>query len=108
MDVKPRSVNSLEECQAACQAKTDCLQYSYTTGTCSMTTEVRYGNEAHIACVEYSSSAGKCLVWREENSNETVQSGWMIDRISTYIKEKDSTCHGAEDEMWVIETNKNS
>jgi hypothetical protein len=108
IDAELNSANSLKECHATCQAKTDCLQYSYAAGACSTTTKVRYGNEAHKACIEYSDSAGKCLVWREESPSETVQSGWMIERISAYIKERDRSCHGAEDEMWVIEINKGS
>jgi hypothetical protein len=109
IDAEPSSAESLDECHAKCQAKTDCLQYSYAAGNCSTTTEIRYGNEAHEACTEYSYAAGKCVSWQEQSQpGGTVQSGWMIERLSAYMEENDRSCHGAEDEMWVIETNKGS
>jgi hypothetical protein len=103
IDAEPIVVTSLEACHAVCQAKTGCLQYSYMAGTCSTTTEVRYGNEAHRACTDYSGASGKCESWREQSQpGDTVQSGWMMERLLEHIKEKDSSCHETEDEMWVI------
>lgn len=107
IDTDPISSESLGECHSACQAKPDCLQYSYMPGNCSTTSEVRYGNAANEACIDYSVAAGKCVGWREASKpGDTVQSGWMIERIAEYMKEKDNSCHGAEGEMWLIETKK--
>jgi hypothetical protein len=103
IDPKPSDEKSLEECRAACEAKPDCLQYSYAAGKCSTSTEIRHGNEAEKSCVEYSTAASKCVRWQEESQvGGTVQSGWMIARLSRYMDEMDTLCAGNENGTWVV------
>jgi hypothetical protein len=104
IDAEPEIVTSFEECNAVCQAESGCLQFSYMAGNCSTTTEARYGNKARAACKEYSEAASKCVSWQEQHQpGDSVQSGWMMERLSEYVEKKDRSCHGTEDEMWVID-----
>jgi hypothetical protein len=103
LDPQPSDQKSLGECHAACEAKLDCLQYSYTAGKCSTSTEIRYGNEAKQSCAEYSVAASKCVHWQEESQiGDVVQSGWMIARLPQYMEEMDSLCQETENAMWII------
>lgn len=103
IDPQPSDEESFEACHAACEAKSNCLQYSYAAGKCSTSAEIRYGNEAKKPCVEYSEAASKCIRWQEgSRSNITVQSGWMIERLSQYMDDMDTLCQGTEEDMWIV------
>ncbi|KAF2854179.1 glycosyltransferase family 31 protein [Plenodomus tracheiphilus IPT5] len=79
----PVETRSVEECLAVCKAEPGCLQYSYGSGNCSIATRARHGQDP-------------------KEGEESIRSGWMMDRIVQYADEKDSTCPGGPDDMWVV------
>ena len=86
-----------------CEAEAYCLQFSYAAGKCSTSTEVKFGESASIRCLEYSSAASKCIRWQEGTQPAgSVQSGWMMDRLSKYVVDMDRLCTGGEEARWVV------
>jgi hypothetical protein len=102
IDPAPGDAGSLNECEAVCEARPNCLQYLDAGGKCSTSTEIRYGNAAEGSCVEWSVAASKCVRQSDESrSGSSVQSGWMMARLSRYIEEMDTLCQEDESAMWV-------
>lgn len=80
----PIPTESPEECRAICEAMvTTCLQYSYSAGSCSVTSQVRHGS-------------------RPKAGSETIRSGWMTDRIARYVAEMDNSCRSVVDSPWHV------
>jgi hypothetical protein len=100
LDPQPVHVESVEECREVCRRESMCLQYSFAGGKCSVSKQVRYGNEAQSLCVEYSIASNKCVRWQEDGG--IIRSGWMLDRLPQYMEEMDTLCHGAEEGPWVV------
>ena len=90
---------SFEACRSACEGNAMCLQFSYHTSRCLVSSEVRLGRMATLQCLEYSAAASKCekmeerMVDMEERSMDVVRSGWMVDRLAKYIDAMDQTCN---------------
>ncbi|KAH8730845.1 hypothetical protein GQ44DRAFT_421567 [Phaeosphaeriaceae sp. PMI808] len=98
-----REVGSVEECYAVCKTQLTCMQYSYINGKCSVSTEIRYGNKADARCIEYSTAASKCVLWQEKDrQGDTIQSGWMIERLPHYMNDMDGLCGEENIEMWIL------
>ncbi|KNG47087.1 glycosyltransferase family 31 protein [Stemphylium lycopersici] len=103
MDVEPDEAGPFEKCQLVCEAKADCLQFSYAAGKCSTSTQAILGESANTRCMEYSSAASKCIKWQEGTQFAgSIQSGWIMDRLSQYVADMDSMCSGVEKEKWVV------
>lgn len=101
-DSQPRDQESLEKCRMVCEAHSMCMQYSYTDGKCSISSEVKYGIPASTSCLEYSASASKCIRWQEKYQGSLgVQSGWVLERIPKYGQDMDSTCRSGRHNIWV-------
>jgi hypothetical protein len=64
---------TLEKCRAACVGKADCVQFSFSARTCKMSTFIKLGR----------STAG---------SSERVTSGWLMDRVHSFVREMDASC----------------
>lgn len=79
----PIETESVEQCLEVCTAKPDCLQYSYLEGDCFIATRVRHGQDP---------KAGE----------EAIRSGWMVDRVTRFADEMDSTCPGGPKDKWVV------
>ncbi|KAF2623566.1 glycosyltransferase family 31 protein [Macroventuria anomochaeta] len=97
---------SFEACRSACESNAMCLQFSYRTSMCLVSSEVRLGRRATLQCSEYSTAASKCDKTEErglgmgEGSLDAVRSGWMVDRLAKYVSAMDQTCN---DHMgWII------
>jgi hypothetical protein len=73
---------SFKECEVFCKSKADCLQFAFRSQTCKISTTVKLGHPMH----------------GEEKDEVTVTSGWLMDRVATFIDDLDSRCH---DEDWV-------
>ncbi|KAF2709072.1 glycosyltransferase family 31 protein [Pleomassaria siparia CBS 279.74] len=90
---------SFEACRSACESNAMCLQFSYSTSTCLVSSEVRLGRRATLQCLEYSAAASKCDKTEEkatdtgEGSLGAVRSGWMVDRLAKYVRAMDQTCN---------------
>lgn len=95
---------SFEKCQAACEHNSHCIQFSYAEGKCVLSKELRLGHPAILQCVDYSNAAGRCTKVAEQNPDEipTVQSGWVMSRVSDYVEELDKSCEALEGKDWVI------
>jgi hypothetical protein len=103
MDTEPGDAGPFERCQTVCEGKPACLQFSYTAGKCSTSSEVILGNEAETRCLEYSAAASRCLRWDDgAQFAGSIQSGWMMERVSDYVKDMDSLCHEEANNMWVV------
>jgi hypothetical protein len=103
MDIETDGSGSFEWCQAVCEAKTDCLRFSYAAGKCSTSTAVVLGEGANTRCMEYSAAASKCIRWQEVTQFAgSIQSGWMMERLERYVKEMDSACGQGEKDKWVV------
>jgi hypothetical protein len=100
---------SFQKCKAICESKPSCLQFSYAAGKCSISNEFRQGYKATSQCLEYSNAAGGCLrskmVEGSDGANaqiiSSVRSGWMIERLSDYVKEMDISCDAEDGNDWV-------
>ncbi|RYP59103.1 hypothetical protein DL769_008677 [Monosporascus sp. CRB-8-3] len=101
---------SFDRCRAACESRPLCIQFSYAPGTCSTSNELRLGHAADSQCLEYSNAAGKCIksgaaegkgdVSAERKSS--VRSGWVMSRVSYYVKNLDQSCDSPEGNDWVM------
>jgi hypothetical protein len=61
MDTETAGSGPFEWCQTICEAKVNCLQFSYAARQCSASTEVILGETANTRCMEYSSAASRCI-----------------------------------------------
>ncbi|ORY11045.1 hypothetical protein BCR34DRAFT_664623 [Clohesyomyces aquaticus] len=97
---------SWKNCRAACESISSCLQYSYSPGKCSVSSEVRKGYEASSQCVEYSYAASKCIRTQaaaaEDQKKPMVRSGWMMEIISEFVKEMDLSCQTNQGNDWIV------
>ncbi|KAI1170240.1 glycosyltransferase family 31 protein [Nemania sp. FL0916] len=99
---------SFKHCQAACESKPSCIQYSHVPGKCVLSNELRLGHEAESRCLEYSSVANKCIKMEEKGDSNTaskdgsfVSSGWIMDRVMDASKQMDKACQSPEGNDWV-------
>lgn len=107
--VQQQAPSSFEKCQAACESRPACIQFSYTPGKCFTSKELRLGYAAESQCIEYSSVAGKCVdSGVKEKANDAthqegnvVQSGWIMKRVSSYMQELDQPCDSIAGNGWV-------
>lgn len=96
---------SFEGCRTLCECKRDCIQFSFSQGRCTTSTELRLGHAADSPCLEYSNAASRCLKpagprnGTLSSSNQSIQAGWMMDRVTNYIEHLDGSC--ALSEEWV-------
>lgn len=97
---------SFGACKSACESNAMCLQFSYRTSSCSVSSEIRLGRRAILQCLEYSPAASKCEKMDERNSSpgeeslDAVSSGWIVERLAKYVSAMDQTCN---DRMgWII------
>lgn len=70
----PRESNawkSFDHCHALCESRKDCIQFSFDSGSCSISKSFRLGYA---------------------KPNERVQSGWMIDRVDNLFLDLESKC----------------
>ncbi|KAK8087437.1 hypothetical protein PG994_002411 [Apiospora phragmitis] len=97
--------DSFEGCRAACERKTDCIQFSFSHGRCTTSTEFRLGHAADSPCLDCSNAAAKCLEpggYKESitssNSEAFIQAGWMMSRVFNYVERLEGSCahKGAE------------
>ncbi|KAI1774449.1 hypothetical protein F4818DRAFT_419961 [Hypoxylon cercidicola] len=97
--------SSFKKCQVACESRPACIQFSYTPGRCSTSKELRLGYAAESQCSEYSSAAGRCMDpgVKEKGTDATpvVQSGWIMERVSSYMQDLDRSCDGVTGNGWV-------
>ncbi|KAJ8113982.1 hypothetical protein OPT61_g4028 [Boeremia exigua] len=98
---------SVEACRAACEKSAACLQFSFTPSTCLISNEVRLGKRSKVQCIEYSAAASKCekagetpVGVQEGGVGAVVRSGWMVDRLESYVIAMDQTCSG--DLRWIV------
>ncbi|KAF1847160.1 glycosyltransferase family 31 protein [Cucurbitaria berberidis CBS 394.84] len=97
---------SFEACRSACESNPMCLQFSYRTSMCLVSSEVRLGRMATLQCSEYSTAASKCdkkeemAVGMDEEGQGAVRSGWMVDRVAKYVSAMDQTCNPRMD--WIV------
>jgi hypothetical protein len=101
-------VDTLSQCIDLCLARPACMQCLYSAKSCAMSTEVYLGTKATSRCLEYSEAANSCLRREADQSGsentESVQSGWMMDRLERYIRDLDQTCGTSADvaNKWVL------
>lgn len=69
--VESQAWKSFNHCHAVCEAKKDCIQFVYESGTCSISTKFRLGYE---------------------KTGERIQSGWMMDRIDEHFRNLEDKC----------------
>lgn len=62
---------SFKHCHAVCESKKDCIQFSYESGTCSLSYSFRLGYA---------------------KPTERVQSGWMLDRVDHLFVDLEGRC----------------
>lgn len=62
---------SFTHCHAVCENNKDCVQFSYTPGSCSVSTSFRLGYA---------------------KPNERIQSGWMMDRVDDLFLRLEAKC----------------
>ena len=79
----------------------DCLQFSYSSGHCGVSSSVKLGHSSDSQCLEYGADMGKCV--RHGNENQGVGSGWMMDRVWKYAQELDNSCNQRDADAWVVE-----
>ncbi|KAK8038539.1 hypothetical protein PG993_006950 [Apiospora rasikravindrae] len=99
---------SFEGCRAACESQESCIQFSFSPGRCATSTELRLGHAADVPCLEYSNAAAMCLKpgsgRRVEgslsSSEEFIQAGWIMSRVSKYVERLDDSCVHIEEE-WI-------
>lgn len=70
---------SFAACRAACEAKESCFQFSYYDQTCALEKSWRLGSPRYP--------------WMEGEREIKYRSGWMVDRIQSWIK-GNSLCKG--------------
>ncbi|KAK8095003.1 hypothetical protein PG997_001688 [Apiospora hydei] len=99
---------SFEGCRAACESKPGCIQFSFSPGRCTTSTELRLGHAADAPCLEYSNAAAKCLRPAgprvdslSSSPEEFIHAGWIMSRVSDYVKLLDGSCVRISEE-WVI------
>ncbi|RYP64094.1 hypothetical protein DL771_008953 [Monosporascus sp. 5C6A] len=100
---------SFGRCRTACESRPPCIQFSYTTGKCSTSNELRLGRAADSQCLEYSNAAGKCVKSGPAEGEDdgtvkrtsSVRSGWVVSRVSDYVKSLDQSCDSPEGNDWV-------
>jgi hypothetical protein len=64
---------SAEGCKKVCEANKDCYQWNFGGGQCAISWTFRMGNP----------------MGRDEHGRERKVSGWMLDRIQSFIKSQD-------------------
>jgi hypothetical protein len=69
--IERQAWKSFNHCQAVCEAKDNCLQFSYESGSCSISYSFRLGYA---------------------KPGERIQSGWMIDRVDDLFLNLESKC----------------
>jgi len=86
--------SSFEACKSACERNTRCLQFSYRTSKCLVSSEVRLGRASTLQCSEYSTAASRCEKMEEPAAmtGGAVRSGWIVDRLEVYMRTMDLTC----------------
>ena len=77
-DLQKKSVESAEDCYAACEADEGCMQYLFRPGSCSHNWAIRLGHAT------------------EPDSD--IISGWMLDRLEQF-KQSQADC----DPVWDLE-----
>ncbi|KAK8133355.1 hypothetical protein PG984_005367 [Apiospora sp. TS-2023a] len=87
---------SFEGCRTLCECTRDCIQFSFSPGRCVTSAELRLGHSADAPCREYSNAASRCLKpvvpINGSSSDQFIQSGWMMDRVSKYVERLDGSC----------------
>ncbi|KAF3022496.1 hypothetical protein E8E14_011103 [Neopestalotiopsis sp. 37M] len=90
---------SYHHCQALCESKPACLQFSYNKGSCFISNELKLGHAVDSSCLEYSNAAGECVKSRNvEDQHRTVlgnigmTSGWVMSRVAKYVDDLDQSC----------------
>lgn len=68
-------------CRAACDVRTECLQYAFEPGKCRLGTVVRFGHKA-------------------ERSD--MNSGWVIKRVELWVKAQDRMCQQEGISAWEL------
>jgi hypothetical protein len=97
---------SHKACRSACESNDACLQFSYRTSSCSVSSEIRLGRKATRQCLEYSAAASKCgrtsldSLETGEPRLDAVVSGWMVDRVEKYFNAMDHTCNDGL--AWIV------
>ncbi|KAK6224085.1 hypothetical protein LQW54_000232 [Pestalotiopsis sp. IQ-011] len=71
--------SSLEECRSLCEADSECMQFTMKDETCSTSKTIKLGQKSDAVPM-------------------TVNSGWMMDRVSKYMTEMDASCW---DQTWI-------
>lgn len=71
-----------EACQALCEKKDDCMQFSLVKHVCKTSNKVKLGHQVALS--------------------EEAESGWIMSRIDKYINDMDATCGATS---WVLPSN---
>lgn len=100
------TLKSFESCRAVCDSEATCIQFSHAPGKCTIAKELRRGHAAEAGCLEYSNAVGQCLSQADKGqdgmlSTEAMKSGWMLDRVTDYIRRLDESCIDAGNKDWV-------
>ncbi|KAI0378505.1 hypothetical protein F5Y04DRAFT_290925 [Hypomontagnella monticulosa] len=88
---------SFERCRAACESKSTCIQFSYTIGKCTTSDELRLGYAIDV----HSSHTGIEDV-TDLKGESSIQSGWIMSRVSSHVQELDRLCNILEDSYFKI------
>ncbi|KAH8161602.1 hypothetical protein CIB48_g6649 [Xylaria polymorpha] len=81
-DVKSENA-TFAECQEMCENQLDCLQFSLTASTCKTSQAVRLGKQQLPA----------------QDSDERVNSGWILERVESFMETMETSCKG---EGWIM------
>lgn len=84
---------SFEKCRTVCESSSSCIQFSHTEGRCLISDELRLGRPTSTQSTEDSDEEGKCT---------TVQSGWVMSRVSDYVKDLDLLCEALMGKDWIV------
>ncbi|KAI0095901.1 hypothetical protein F4814DRAFT_457491 [Daldinia grandis] len=100
--VEQQAPLSFEKCQAACESKPTCMQFSYTQGSCLTSSELRLGHTMDSECANSLGVLENCTrqglmkdnqdIQSEERILPTIQSGWIMKRVSSYYQDLDRSC----------------
>ncbi|OTB18569.1 glycosyltransferase family 31 protein, partial [Daldinia sp. EC12] len=88
---------SFEKCRLACESKPTCVQFSYTRGRCLTSRELRLGQVADLKCGNSSGLHGSCDMTKSSGNiyspeHKSIQSGWIMQRVSSYFQRLDWSC----------------
>ncbi|KAI0533221.1 hypothetical protein GGR58DRAFT_521903 [Xylaria digitata] len=73
---------SFEECREICENQDDCLQFSLTASTCKTSSSATLGKEQ----------------LRKHDSDERIDSGWILKRVESFMDDVEATCRG---QYWI-------